>query len=535
MRRLGVTVPAALLVAAACTSPAREVQPVGGGRLVVHLTEPEVLVPTGVTGSAAAQVVMLLFTGLFGLDPDTSRPVPEMAESLVTADNVRWTVTIKPGWTFHDGTPVTAQSYADAWNHGAYAPNGQAHVHLYERIAGWTDLQARPGEHPRDKPPKVRTMSGLKVVDPRTLEVTLTGPFSQFPFLLAHSAFAPMPARAFAGMKTYQEAPVGNGPYRTAGRWLHDRSLTLTRYDGYRGHRPGPDTIEFRIARSDELGYAAFRDGTVDVVAPVPAENMAEARRDYPDRYVERPGPRLAYLSFPSADPRFRNRALRQALSLAIDRERIAGTALLGSRAPLHALPAYSLVPPGGYGGRADACRYCRYDPAEARRLFRAAGGFRGTLRIWFFGAGRPDPWLQDVAAQWQEVLAITDIGFEGTNEYGVDPARTDGPFRRDWRADYASAREPLQRFASGGWLRYRDPRLDALVAAGDRAASVEEALARYQQAEDVVLDGMAAIPIFFSRSTAVHSERVRGLTVDALGRLRLQDVQVLQHQPGAR
>src|SRR5690606_32110691 len=97
-----------------------------------------------------------------------------MAKSIETDDQRTFTITIEKGWTFHDGTPVTARSYVDAWNYGAHLENAQVGSYFFQFIEGYEDVHPE-GE---DAEPSSDTMSGLKVVDDHTFTVTLTEPFS---------------------------------------------------------------------------------------------------------------------------------------------------------------------------------------------------------------------------------------------------------------------------------------------------------------------------------------------------------------------
>jgi ABC-type transport system substrate-binding protein len=95
-----------------------------------------------------------------------------VADSITSEDTTTWTVILEDGWTFHDGTPVTAQSFVDAWNYTAYSPNAQAASHFSANVAGYEDLQA-----PTDDAgeligePAAKEMSGLAVVDDLTFAV----------------------------------------------------------------------------------------------------------------------------------------------------------------------------------------------------------------------------------------------------------------------------------------------------------------------------------------------------------------------------
>src|SRR5688500_11440294 len=115
-------------------------------------------------------------------DPKTAEPTNEIAESIESNDSKTWTIKLKDGWTFHDGTPVQAKNFVDAWNWGAYGPNAQLNSYFFEPIQGYDEVHPADPDGaagPQQAPaPTADKMSGLKVVDDLTFEVTLSQPKS---------------------------------------------------------------------------------------------------------------------------------------------------------------------------------------------------------------------------------------------------------------------------------------------------------------------------------------------------------------------
>ena len=171
---------AATLMLAACGGGGGETSPdtggggaaaAGGSYSVAINSDPEnPLIPGNTAESEGNQILKALFTPLVNYNLETTEvEYTAVAESIESEDNTTWTVTLKPGWTFHDGTPVTSQSFVDAWNYTANVANAQETSYFFSNIAGYD------GENP------VEAMSGLAVVDDTTFTVTLAEAFSQFP------------------------------------------------------------------------------------------------------------------------------------------------------------------------------------------------------------------------------------------------------------------------------------------------------------------------------------------------------------------
>src|SRR5262249_43298589 len=143
-----------------------------GGSISIEETEPDYLTPNRSTG--AFDEDHALFTPLINLNAK-NQLVKAMAQSISSSHGGRvWTISIKQGWKFHTGEPVTAHSFVDAWHATAYAPNAWANNGELANIAGYPALNPTSGK------PRVKTLSGLKVLGRTTFRVTLIKPDSQF-------------------------------------------------------------------------------------------------------------------------------------------------------------------------------------------------------------------------------------------------------------------------------------------------------------------------------------------------------------------
>jgi oligopeptide transport system substrate-binding protein len=496
---------------------------VRGGEFILAAAEPENLVPANATTTRDGQILSALFTGLVEYDPKTAEPRNAMAESITTDDQKNWTIRIKFGWTFHDGEPVTARSFVDAWNFAAYAPHANGNAGYFNKVEGYAALQAER--------PAIREMNGLRVVDDTTFSVRLTDSFSQFPILLGFQAFYPMPRSAYADIGAFEEAPVGNGPYRMDGRWRHDEEIRLKRFEAYKGPAPYADAVEFRIYSKPTGGYEDLLAGNIDIATEVPPDQLAAAQAEFGPGFVERRSSAFYYLGFPLWDPAFGRKELRQAISLAIDREAIVHAIYDRSREP-----AYSVINPLVPGSRPDACRRCDFDPVEARRLLAEAGGFTGPLTLWFSTSAENQPAMEAVANMLRTNLGIRDIRFEVLDFAQflslVKARKVTGPFFSSWLMDYPSPHTYIAPLYTAGAATnrtgYANPAVDRHIAEGDRAQSVEGGITAYQAAEDVILEDMPLLPLWFGKTRAVHGDRVASVIIDPYSRIRVQDVQVV-------
>jgi len=320
------------LVLTGCSGGTSEAEP---GKLIVSIGigEPQSLIPSSATESNGADVLNALFTDLVDYD-DNAQPIPLAAESITTADNRVWTVKLRSGWTFHNGEPVTSDAYINAWNAGAWGPNAHNANYFFTKIAGYADLNPADGR----SAPKAKKLSGLKRIDDLSFEVTLNEPYNNFKSMLGYTAFFPLPRAAFSDLDNnvidpqFQEAPIGQGPFKMKGVWQHDQLIETERFENYAGPvKPKVDGIAFKIYQTQPTQYQDLLAGQLDVVTQIPLESLGGAAADLGERLKKSPTSTIQILAFPTFDPRFSKPEIRRAISMAIDRDEIINTLFLGS------------------------------------------------------------------------------------------------------------------------------------------------------------------------------------------------------------
>jgi oligopeptide transport system substrate-binding protein len=485
--------------------------------------EPTHLIPQNDYESCGTQVNQAVFTRLVDFDPTTLKPIPAQADSIdVSDDGLTYTIKIKPDWTFHNGEPVTAQSYVDAWNYGAYGPNGYILNFFFEPIDGYDALNPSSGT------PKTKELSGLEVVDDTTFTVKLSDPNSQFEYQLGFDAFDPLPKVFYDDPKAFDEQPIGDGPYMMDGKWKHDETINLVRYPDYAGTPGFADKIELPIYQGD-AAWTDFQAGNVDITF-VGSDHLTEAKQQYPDAVSEEASSTLLYLSFPLYDHRFDDKLLRQALSLAVDRQAVMTAVLVAEK------PADDFTTPVVSGYRQGVCQYCVYNPDLAKQKFDQSSGWQGEMTLNFYTDTTLEQAMEAIAQQWRETLGI-DVKLNPINPnsyydltYGQ---KMDGPWWDGWVEDYPSLEDYLRPIygSNGGYnlAGYSNKEFDDLIKQGNEAGSIDEALPFFQQADDIILEDMPAIPWGYLGFNTVHSENVTNvLKVPGLDELDLAKVQVV-------
>ncbi|MGY0234679.1 peptide ABC transporter substrate-binding protein [Longispora urticae] len=518
-----VAVPVAAAIALTACGNSGSESGKSGGTVSIGIAEPKFLTPTNTNDTSGSQVLEALFVGLVDINPTTNKAELDVAEKIETKDSKTWSIKIKDGYTFHNGEKLTSDSFIDAWNYGAYGPNGQESNNFFAKIKGYADL------NPADTKaiPTTKTLAGLKKVDDLNFTVELDAPFADWLSVVGYTAFYPMPKAAFTDVKAYNEAPIGNGPFKMKGTWTHDQKVEVEAYDGYKGTKPKVKGIAFKIYQQATAQYSELLANTNDIMTTIPTSSLSSATADLGDRYKTSPSSSFTFMALPVYNPKFANADVRKAISMAIDREEIVKTIFKGSRKAADSF--VSPVVPGykpGAGGDA-----VKFDPTKAKALLDGAGGFPGgTVTITYNVDGDHKEWVDAVCNQLIKNLGIKCVG-AGEPKFAdlrtKAKAKQDiGAFRMGWSMDYASMEnylDPL--YGTGGssnYYGYDNKAFNALVAAGNQEATADGAIRKYQEAEALLAKDVPVAPLFFGQNVYGYSTKVKDVFVDARGHVDL-------------
>jgi peptide/nickel transport system substrate-binding protein len=515
--KVAVAATAIALFAAGCQTEQTPEAPAAGGTIRVGASEAAGVSPA-FDDSPSIAIVRTLYVGLVANDNKDGKVVNQIAESITSSDNKVWTIKLKNNYKFHNGEAVNAESFINAWNYVAYGPNAAPNAPFFGSIEGWSDLQAEDpdGEAgPQKAPdPKAKTMSGLKKIDDFSFTVTLTKPFVGWPATVGYSGFFPMAKACLDNMKSCVETPIGNGPYKIEGSVRHNVGVTVVRNEDFPGTKGKADKIEFKIYDKIDTGYADFEAGELDIWDSVPPAKYKEAKSKYGERLFEAPSNTFTYVGMPLYNDNFKDVKIRQALSMAIDRQSIIDAVFDG-----RFTPAQGVVSPNFEGYRAGVCANCKYDPAKAKALLTEAGGWKGgKIVLWANAGAGHEKWMQAVGDNWKKELGIdyelkVDLQFPAYLAT-ADAKKFTGPFRLAWGPDYSFLETYLTPlYSSTGSSNnsgFSNAEFDKLITDAAGAKSISEGIKAYNSAEDIVVRELPIIPMWFSKTANVRSENVK-------------------------
>ncbi len=490
--------------------------------VIVNAGEPQnPLIPTNTNDSNGGRIIDRLFAGLMSYDA-SGMPTLEVAQSIDTTDDINYRITLKPGWTFSDGSPVTAHSFVDAWNYGALAANAQLQQSFFSPIAGFDEVAATSN---------ATTMSGLRVVNDREFSVRLKGPTIDFTLRLGFSPFYPLPDSAFTDMAGFGQHPIGNGPYQLADErripaWQHNVKLDLVTNPVYHGNRVSQNKgLRFVFYANLDTAYADLLSGNLDVLDTIPPSVLTVYRRDLGDRAVTAAAAVNQTLDTPLRLPHFggdEGRLRRLALSAAINRSQICQKIFSGARAPARDFTASSLP---GYDADIDGNTALNFDPDHARQLWSQADAiskWTGRYAIAYNADGSHQEWVDAVANSIKNTLGIDAVGAPQPTFAGfrtqITTRTINSAFRAGWQGDFPSLLEFLEPlFATGAGANdvgYSNRRFDAAIDAAEAAPNLPQSFALANSAQRILLADMPVVPLWYTvavagRSSAVNNVRL--------------------------
>jgi oligopeptide transport system substrate-binding protein len=467
------------------------------------------------SGMPDAYIQMDLYEGLLTPGPDAS-PQPGVAESwTISEDDLVYTFVLREDAKWSDGTPVTAEDFVYAWRRLV----DPATAADYARFL-WPVVNAEAitkGEMPPET-------LGVRAVDPRTLEVTLRAPTPYFLAAQMHPSTYPISKAAHERHGPDHVRPgnlVSNGAYMLAEHVPQSYVKLVKNPHFHAAGEVAVDTMYFHVTEDIDAEFKRFRAGELDTTYEMPPQQIPWVEKNMPDAFRNAPYfGTYVYVFNLNNEPWKSSPDLRKALSMAIDRDLLIAKITQGGE-----LPAYGWIPQGTNRYESQTLDYAALTQDErdalARELVARAGyGPDNPLRVEYLSntSERHRNIAIAIATMWKQKLGV-EVDLR-TEEWKVFLDTRDRNAYRDlarfgWIGDYNDANSFLDLFRSDIGVQnpadFADPRYDALL----RAAGVEDDLDRraelMQEAERLLLEAHAIIPIYFFTRPHLVAPHVEG------------------------
>ena len=425
-------------------------------------------------------------------------------------DDVRWS----------DGVPVTAGDFEYTWKRTLDPASGSPNASLLFDVKGARAFH----QGSLSDPDKV----GVYATNDCTLVVELEGPTGYFLSLLAHNATYPVPRHALeAHGEAWAQADniVTNGAFRLES-WEAGKSMVLARNPEYHGRfRGNLQRVELSSGIEKSAVLDVYKTGDLDILGleALSPSDWDRARRQHAGEYISAPESATHYVGFNVNQPPFDDSRVRRAFALATDKIVLANVVLGG-----YLFPATGGLIPPGVAGHSDGIGLL-YDPESARRLLAEAGypEGRGFPRVDAFARERVRPQAEYLQAQWRENLGI-DIPWEimewerYVNRLDEEPVHI---FQFTWIADYPDPDSFLRTGNIQQRTCWKNDTYDHLVEKARRVLEQEERLELSAQADKILIESAAIIPLTYSWSHALVKPWVRNFPASALNQWLWKDI----------
>ncbi len=493
--------------------------------LNLYGTDPLTLDPALSGDATSHQYITQIFNGLVRLD-DNLEPAPDIAQRWQVSDDGKiYTFYLRHDVKFHDGREVKAEDFKYSWER-ASAPetrSSTAATYLGD-IVGVKEVLAGKGKE----------ISGVRVIDDFTLQVTIDAPKSYFLSKLTYPTSFVVDKADVASGGEWWHRPNGTGPFKLQ-QWEENKQLVLEKNEGYYGEPAKVDSVVFQLFGGRPVNM--YETGEIDV---------ASVYSYYIDKVQDKAGPfhqelsivpelSFFYVGFNTTKPPFDDVNIRRAFSLAVDKDRLVSLVFRGM-----VQRADGILPPGmpGYNKGLSGLDF---NIAKAKELI-ANSKYGDVSRL---------PPITITTAGWGGLISsgLEAISHEWRQNLGVEvkvrqlePQRyfyhlqqeKDDMFYIGWVADYPHPQDFLELLfhtgADNNNSEYSNPEVDSLLEMAGVEPDYERSLALYQQAEQKLVEDAACLPLWFGRNYTLIKPYVKGYQLNPLGLAALESVSIEPH-----
>ena len=495
-------------------------------------SEPASLDPHKVESDVEFNIISDLFDGLVSVSP-AGEIQPRLAEKWENKDNTVWTFHLRPGITWSDGTPITAEDIVWSWQR-LVDPKTASPYASYPgsmRIVNGTDIAEGK---------KAPESLGVKAINDSTLEVTLTQPNAAFLAMLAHPSLVPIDkvlVGRFGDKWTKPEHFVSSGAYKLS-QWVVNERIVAVRNPKYWDNEHTViNKVTYLPISSEAADVNRYKAGEIDIVYTVPINQFAQLKKTLGSELDVSPQLATYYYQFNTTRPPFNDARVRKALNLALDKDIIAGKVLgQGQR------PAWLISQPDIGGVKLQNPDYASWPMdkriAEAKKLL-AEAGFNDSHPLSFNLLYNTSESHQRIAiaasSMWKKNLGVEAKLQNQEWKTMLDTMHTHNfdAVRYAWIADYDDAATFLNTFRTGdsqNTTQYSNPDYDRALVNAAKSKTAEERGKFYQQAEDLLGRDVPAIPVYHYVRTHLVKPWVGGFTPDKLGYYYTKDMYIKKH-----
>ena len=531
----------------ACSQTSTGGQPSGSGVLAspdkqvftIFNAEPNFLDPQQASFDEDITVVKQLYRGLLYVDksdpnkviPAAAKDVPTAGNGGISADGATYTLHLRSGLTWQDGSPLTAKDFEYGIKR-LFDPRLAAnYASFYFTIVGAEaysnalGTKAKPLNPSKKQLASLRDAVGVRATDAQTLVITLLRPQPSFVTLLTLWPVSPVQQAQIDkyGDRAFSEAAniVGNGPFRLS-EWAHKDHLVLEQNPHWWGEdKPSLQRIVMKDIEDDTVAYSAYQNNELDMAA-VPLADVDVVKRDatLSKQNVRADRQTTFALEFNVTRAPFDDVNVRHAFGEAVDR-----AALITNVRHGVGKPAYSWLPPGVPDYDATLGKQYRFDAAKAKAdLSQSKYSARlPSIKLTLENSASGKLQAQFIQDQLQTNLGVK-IDLETLESASYKGHYQNGDFQAiiaDWSSDYADPEDWLpELFGTNGsdnQFKYSNPQVDQLFKQAKATADNNQRLDAYKKAHQIIVDDMPVVFLYYDQNNILVKPWVNGLITTGL------------------
>ncbi|MBO5292552.1 MAG: peptide ABC transporter substrate-binding protein [Lachnospiraceae bacterium] len=493
----------------------------GGKELAVQVgPDPETIDPALNSAVDGGNMLLHAFECLLTVDQDGNL-APGQAETWETSeDGLTWTFHLRDGLKWSDGSDLTANDFVYSWKRvcdplvaAPYAETVLGMVKGYsEAIEGNLDALA------------------VSASDDKTLVVELDTPCPYFGSLAAFATLSPVQqATVEANGDAWATAPesyISNGPFYMT-EWVPGSHITFSKNPNYwNADAIKLGALKFVLMEDPNAAYSAYQTGEVMMIKDVPTEEIPSL--DGNEEFYIEPIIGTYYISLNIEKEPFDDVNVRKALSLAIDREYVAGTLMQGTYTAASNFMGPGWADPTGgdfmekaNGGKPyiDTTNF-EANLEEAKKLLAEAGYPNGegfpTISYTTNDAGYHTVVAEYLQQAWAELGIDLEVNIVEWSSF--TPMRRSGDFevaRNGWVGDYSDPSNMLDVLRSTNGNndgKYNSAVFDAAMDASNQTMDAAERSKALHEAEDALMDDMGCIPLAYYNDFWLQSSKITGM-----------------------
>ena len=479
-------------------------------------TEPPSLDPGLASDVTSANILLNIMDPLVKLDEDLN-PVPNAAESFETSEDGKTvTFTLRDDIKWTNGDPVTAQDFEYSWKRTVSPELGADYAYQFYGIVGAQDYNGCDPK--KDDCAALADKMGVKAVDEKTLQVTLTTPQPWFLQQVAHHSFLAVhkPTVDKFGDKWTEAANiVTNGPFKLE-RWQHNANIDIVKWDEWRDADSVKLTrVNGRMIEDGLTAVQAFEAGEIDATDAIAVDEIPRLK-DTPE-YANYPGLGTYYYGVNVKNIPDVNQ--RRAMSLAIDRRALIDNVFQEDQIPAtgftpEGMPGYDAINPGSKWLPETA------DMEQAKQLMSEVANPKKNITLYVNDSPGHREAAVAVQAQWEELGITSTIKQQEFQQYleflGPPPNQDVDIYRLGWIGDFVDAINFLELWtckSGNNSTNYCNEEFDAKI---EEARKTEDNDARYElyaEAEEILFgdDGdLPIIPIYYYTYSWLERESIK-------------------------